>query len=111
MLVPFTFKGYTRILLVGVALYFMPTDPGPAIGLYLLSALLDAIDGNAARYFDQCSCCIAHSLCHRDCRFLGPSLQDTAPQSREAPFAAVDGAVHLILVVCPHCSCVRAISA
>ncbi|XP_065447165.1 CDP-diacylglycerol--inositol 3-phosphatidyltransferase [Chrysemys picta bellii] len=45
--------GYARILLLFVAFYFMPSDPGPAAASYLLSGLLDAFDGYAARALNQ----------------------------------------------------------
>uniref|UniRef100_A0A674JMR1 CDP-diacylglycerol--inositol 3-phosphatidyltransferase n=1 Tax=Terrapene triunguis TaxID=2587831 RepID=A0A674JMR1_9SAUR len=45
--------GYARILLLFVAFYFMPSDPGPAAASYLLSGLLDAFDGHAARALNQ----------------------------------------------------------
>ncbi|XP_037754731.1 CDP-diacylglycerol--inositol 3-phosphatidyltransferase isoform X1 [Chelonia mydas] len=45
--------GYARILLLFLAFYFMPSDPGPAAASYLLSGLLDAVDGHAARALNQ----------------------------------------------------------
>ncbi|CAG8435078.1 15446_t:CDS:2 [Funneliformis caledonium] len=33
----------------------MPNQPWKCMGLYIISCLLDAVDGNAARYFQQCS--------------------------------------------------------
>ncbi|XP_069044485.1 CDP-diacylglycerol--inositol 3-phosphatidyltransferase isoform X1 [Lepisosteus oculatus] len=45
--------GYARIALALLALYFMPTSPVPAIISYLISALLDAFDGMAARSLNQ----------------------------------------------------------
>ncbi|KAG1461247.1 hypothetical protein G6F46_003551 [Rhizopus delemar] len=33
----------------------MPEHPKVCVPLYCISCLLDAVDGNAARYFDQCS--------------------------------------------------------
>ncbi|KAI7883257.1 CDP-diacylglycerol--inositol 3-phosphatidyltransferase [Lichtheimia hyalospora FSU 10163] len=47
--------GYTRIILASAALYYMPWHPKVCTILYCISCLLDAVDGNAARYFDQCS--------------------------------------------------------
>ena len=32
----------------------MPEHPKVCVPLYCISCLLDAVDGNAARYFDQC---------------------------------------------------------
>ena len=46
--------GYTRIILASAALYYMPWHPKVCTTLYCISCLLDAVDGNAARYFDQC---------------------------------------------------------
>ncbi|KAL1933555.1 hypothetical protein VTP01DRAFT_7645 [Rhizomucor pusillus] len=47
--------GYTRIILASLSLYYMPWHPKVCATLYCISCLLDAVDGNAARYFDQCS--------------------------------------------------------
>ncbi|CAG8492995.1 2320_t:CDS:2 [Cetraspora pellucida] len=47
--------GYTRVILAILSLYYMPFSPWKCMGLYTISCLLDAVDGNAARYFDQCS--------------------------------------------------------
>ncbi|KAI9357374.1 CDP-alcohol phosphatidyltransferase-domain-containing protein [Zopfochytrium polystomum] len=45
--------GYARILLAVVAFAYLPTNPWIAMASYSASALLDALDGHAARYFDQ----------------------------------------------------------
>ena len=45
--------GYARIVLAILSFYFMPTDYIMAANMYLLSGLLDAFDGHAARYFSQ----------------------------------------------------------
>ncbi|KAB0791563.1 hypothetical protein PPYR_03363 [Photinus pyralis] len=45
--------GYGRIILAIISFYFMPTNYVVATACYVLSALLDAFDGYAARYFDQ----------------------------------------------------------
>ncbi|ORY13723.1 CDP-alcohol phosphatidyltransferase-domain-containing protein [Clohesyomyces aquaticus] len=45
--------GYTRIILTATSLYYMPLDPLTCSLLYTASCLLDALDGIAARYFDQ----------------------------------------------------------
>ncbi|KAI1896344.1 hypothetical protein AGOR_G00093830 [Albula goreensis] len=45
--------GYARIVLALLAFYFMPWCPVPAVLCYLLSALLDAFDGHAARALNQ----------------------------------------------------------
>ncbi|KAF9965556.1 CDP-diacylglycerol-inositol 3-phosphatidyltransferase [Mortierella alpina] len=47
--------GYSRIVLAALSLYFMPTSPKTCMVLYSISCLLDAVDGQAARYYDQCS--------------------------------------------------------
>lgn len=45
--------GYGRIILAFIAFYFMPTNHIIASVCYITSALLDAFDGHAARYFNQ----------------------------------------------------------
>ncbi|XP_016135182.1 CDP-diacylglycerol--inositol 3-phosphatidyltransferase-like [Sinocyclocheilus grahami] len=45
--------GYARIALALVSFSLMPCCPGPAVFCYLLSALLDAFDGHAARALNQ----------------------------------------------------------
>ncbi|KAL4658351.1 CDP-diacylglycerol-inositol 3-phosphatidyltransferase [Arapaima gigas] len=45
--------GYCRIVLALLAFYLMPCCPVPAMLCYLLSALLDAFDGHAARALKQ----------------------------------------------------------
>ncbi|CAO3623355.1 unnamed protein product [Mucor hiemalis] len=47
--------GYTRIILASLSLYYMPWHPKVCVALYCISCLLDAVDGNAARYYNQCS--------------------------------------------------------
>jgi len=47
--------GFIRVILAILSLYYMPNKPWICMGLYTFSCLLDAADGNAARYFDQCS--------------------------------------------------------
>ncbi|KAI8059796.1 CDP-alcohol phosphatidyltransferase-domain-containing protein [Thamnidium elegans] len=47
--------GYTRIILAALSLYYMPWHPKVCVSLYCISCLLDAVDGNAARYYNQCS--------------------------------------------------------
>jgi CDP-diacylglycerol--inositol 3-phosphatidyltransferase len=46
-------KGYTRVVLALVSLYFMPLHPRRCSFLYSISCLLDALDGWAARKFQQ----------------------------------------------------------
>ncbi|XP_050441933.1 CDP-diacylglycerol--inositol 3-phosphatidyltransferase [Adelges cooleyi] len=45
--------GYTRIILALISIYFMPTNYKIACTCYVVSALLDAFDGHAARAFNQ----------------------------------------------------------
>jgi CDP-diacylglycerol--inositol 3-phosphatidyltransferase len=48
-----TILGYSRIILAVASLYYMPLHPRTCSGLYSVSCLLDALDGYAARYFEQ----------------------------------------------------------
>jgi len=48
-----TCVGYSRIFLAFASLYYMPLHPRTCSGLYSVSCLLDALDGYAARYFEQ----------------------------------------------------------
>jgi CDP-diacylglycerol--inositol 3-phosphatidyltransferase len=45
--------GYARIVLAFASLYYMPLHPRTCSGLYSISCLLDALDGYAARHFEQ----------------------------------------------------------
>lgn len=45
--------GYGRIILALISFYFMPSNYVIASSCYVISALLDAVDGHAARYFNQ----------------------------------------------------------
>lgn len=45
--------GYSRIILALASLYYMPLHPRTCSLLYSISCLLDALDGVAARYFQQ----------------------------------------------------------
>ncbi|KXX73831.1 CDP-diacylglycerol--inositol 3-phosphatidyltransferase [Madurella mycetomatis] len=45
--------GYSRIVLAVASLYYMPLHPRTCTLLYSVSCLLDALDGYAARYFEQ----------------------------------------------------------
>ncbi|XP_077298509.1 phosphatidylinositol synthase [Arctopsyche grandis] len=45
--------GYARIILALISFYFMPTNCVLACTCYVVSGLLDAVDGHAARYFNQ----------------------------------------------------------
>ncbi|KAI6085097.1 CDP-alcohol phosphatidyltransferase-domain-containing protein [Hypoxylon rubiginosum] len=45
--------GYFRIVLAIASLYYMPLHPRTCSLLYSISCLLDALDGYAARYFQQ----------------------------------------------------------
>ena len=48
-----TRPGYSRIFLTVASLYYMPLHPRTCSLLYSVSCLLDALDGYAARYFNQ----------------------------------------------------------
>lgn len=50
---PRTSAGYTRMVLAVIAFYFMQTHYILAGWCYIVSALLDAIDGHAARALNQ----------------------------------------------------------
>src|SRR5579859_1307092 len=45
--------GYTRVILAASSLYFMRWHPKYCTWLYIVSCLLDAFDGMAARRFGQ----------------------------------------------------------
>lgn len=45
--------GYARVILAFISFYFMPTNYIIATTCYMTSALLDAFDGHAARYYNQ----------------------------------------------------------
>lgn len=45
--------GYSRILLAVISLYYMPAHSLSCMILYIISQLLDALDGLAARHFNQ----------------------------------------------------------
>lgn len=45
--------GYSRVFLTIASLYYMPLHPRTCSLLYSISCLLDALDGYAARYFNQ----------------------------------------------------------
>ena len=45
--------GYSRIVLAVASLYYMPLHPRTCSLLYSISCLLDALDGVAARHFNQ----------------------------------------------------------
>ncbi|CCX04945.1 CDP-alcohol phosphatidyltransferase-domain-containing protein [Pyronema domesticum] len=45
--------GYSRVVLAGASLYFMSYHPNYCAILYSISCLLDALDGYAARKFNQ----------------------------------------------------------
>lgn len=46
--------GYARIVLAIISFYFMPTNYVISSWCYIVSVLLDALDGHAARKFNQC---------------------------------------------------------
>ncbi|XP_054282258.1 CDP-diacylglycerol--inositol 3-phosphatidyltransferase-like isoform X2 [Macrosteles quadrilineatus] len=45
--------GYARVVLAIISFYYMATDWSVAVVCYVISGLLDALDGHAARYLDQ----------------------------------------------------------
>jgi CDP-diacylglycerol--inositol 3-phosphatidyltransferase len=47
--------GYVRVILAILSLFVMKDQPMTCVALYCVSCLLDAVDGNAARYYNQCS--------------------------------------------------------
>lgn len=49
----FFVSGFARVVLALISFYFMPTHCVIACSCYVTSALLDAFDGHAARYFNQ----------------------------------------------------------
>lgn len=50
---PVPSQGYARIVFAIISFYFMPCCPFTASSFYLLSGLLDAFDGYAARILNQ----------------------------------------------------------
>jgi phosphatidylglycerophosphate synthase len=53
MFICLTHLGYTRIVLAISSLYYMPLHPRTCSFLYSLSCILDALDGLAARHYNQ----------------------------------------------------------
>lgn len=49
----YVISGFGRVILAIISFYFMPTHCVLACTCYITSALLDAFDGHAARYFNQ----------------------------------------------------------
>lgn len=45
--------GFSRVILGIISLYYMPHNYMLAMVYYVISGLLDAVDGHAARYFNQ----------------------------------------------------------
>ena len=54
--------GYGRVILAIISFYFMRTNHIIASWCYIISALLDAVDGHAARYFNQAQLCNVRSV-------------------------------------------------
>lgn len=50
----FSISGYARIILAIISFYFMPSNYVISSWCYIISVLLDALDGHAARKFNQC---------------------------------------------------------
>ncbi|KAB5596502.1 CDP-diacylglycerol--inositol 3-phosphatidyltransferase [Ceratobasidium theobromae] len=66
--------GYTRVILVGISLHYMGSHPNTCTLLYGVSALLDAVDGQAARALGQTSrfgavCATSCLLCYLSSRY------------------------------------------
>lgn len=55
-------SGFARVILAIISFYFMPTHCIFACTCYVTSALLDAFDGHAARYFNQSECLVRYLL-------------------------------------------------
>lgn len=47
--------GYTRVIMAGFSLHYMSSHPIWCTTLYVVSCLLDAVDGQAARALGQTS--------------------------------------------------------
>lgn len=84
----FTSLGYARIVLAIVSFYFMPTNYIVSSWCYIISVLLDALDGHAARKFNQCKSIFLIDV-HRWVSFLKKSIIGTL--------------CHLLAI---HCQCV-----
>lgn len=54
-LIPPYYIGYTRVILAGLSLHFMSFHPKYCTLAYVISCLLDAVDGQAARALGQTS--------------------------------------------------------
>ena len=50
---PVLFTDYIRVVFAFASFYYMPSDPVKASILYIVSGLLDAIDGHLARMLNQ----------------------------------------------------------
>lgn len=50
------------MVLAIVSFYFMPTNYVVAVGCYIISGLLDAVDGIAARSLNQCESCLKNAF-------------------------------------------------
>lgn len=53
MIINLTILGYARVVLAGASLYYMSYHPHYCTILYSISCLLDALDGYAARKYNQ----------------------------------------------------------
>lgn len=47
-----TISGYTRVIMA-IAAYYYISNPATFLPLYMISCLLDAVDGHAARFLGQ----------------------------------------------------------
>ena len=65
------FTDYFRVIFAFASFYYMPSDPIKASVLYILSGLLDAIDGHMARLLNQGRKCNKRELYQFFCLFCG----------------------------------------
>ena len=61
------FTDYFRVIFAFASFYYMPSDPIKASVLYILSGLLDAIDGHMARLLNQGRKCNKREFCSLVC--------------------------------------------
>ena len=62
--------GYARIVLAIVSFYYMPRDYVIATWCYVISGLLDALDGHAARLLNQCKLHIIIEIINKTKHFV-----------------------------------------
>lgn len=102
----FRFAGYARIVLAIIAFWFMSTNYVIAGWCYIISALLDAVDGHAARAFNQSKFTIhpkssssfsTQSTSHYSQHFHSLGLRQLSPSLEPA-----NGIYRLIYNLCLH---------